>query len=309
MGMKPIISPVDKKDLVAELTDDCFVRDTNFGSNKIYSITHKNAPNVLREIGRLREITFRAAGGGTGNELDLDEFDFGENPYHQIIVWNPESQSILGGYRYIKCADARDNNGNYNLATTELFNFSDRFKNDYLPFAIELGRSFVIPDYQSSGSQRRSLFTLDNLWDGIGAVAFSDPNIKYLFGKVTMYLNYNKLARDYVLTFFDKHFGDRTNLLTPIEPLPMHHDVDELRAVFTGENYKENYKILSKHVRGLGENIPPLINSYMNVSPTMQTFGTALNGGFGGVEETGILITIDDIYPNKRLRHNPNYQR
>lgn len=308
--MEKIISPIDKSKIISELTDEVFVRNTNFGSNKIYAVTHKNAPYTVQEIGRLREVTFREAGGGTGKSVDLDEFDLSDNPYIQIIVWDPEAEEILGGYRYTKCKDTRNENGEYNLATTELFDFSESFKNDYLPYIIELGRSFVQPAYQSRQRARKGMFALDNLWDGLGAIVkMNQPEIKYLYGKVTMYLNYNKFARDLILYFMDKHFGDRNGLITPKKPLQYHNDINEIAKIFTANTYKENYKILSKKVRELGENIPPLINSYMNLSPTMKSFGTALNVGFGNVEETGILITIDDVYPEKKERHINSYQK
>lgn len=305
--MEKIIPPVDKDKIMAELTDEVFVRHTNFGSNRIYSVTHKNAPNTVQEIGRLREETFRAAGGGTGKAADLDEFDLNDTPYNQLIVWDPDSNEILGGYRYIKCRDTRDTSGNYNIATTELFNFSDEFKESYLPYILELGRSFVQPAYQTRQKARKGMFALDNLWDGLGAIVVEDPELKYFYGKVTMYLSYNQLARDYILYFMDMHFGDRKGLITPKEPLQYHHPKEEIASLFDGENYKENYKKLSKKIRDLGENIPPLINSYMNLSPSMKSFGTALNVGFGNVEETGILVTIDDIYSEKKERHIASY--
>ncbi|MBP5723512.1 MAG: GNAT family N-acetyltransferase [Bacteroidales bacterium] len=307
--MEPIIAPVDREAIIAELTDDKFLRDSHFGSNKIYTLNNSNSPNVMREIGRLRELAFRRAGGGTGKSIDIDEFDIHPtHPYEQIIVWNPESKQILGGYRYILCADSSNGNGSYDLATTELFKFSETFKKNYLPYTLELGRSFVYYDTHSGASARRSIFTLDNLWEGIGAVIALNPQIRYLFGKVTMYLNYDKLARDYILYFLNKHFKDNDNLVTTIEPLSYHHPESELANIFTGKNLKEDYKILFTKVRERKHNIPPLINSYINLTDTMKTFGTSLNKGFGAVEETGILVTISDIVSEKMDRYILSYQ-
>ena len=305
--MEEIIAPVPKAKIKAELNKDTFLRYTNFGANEIYIINHKNSPNTLQEIGRLREITFRAAGGGTGKSIDIDDFDISENPYEQLIVWDPEAELILGGYRFVHCIDTRDEKGEYHLATTELFDFSDEFKQNYLPYILELGRSFVQPEYQSSKAGRKGLFALDNLWDGLGALAVNSPKTKYFYGKVTMYTSYNQLARDYLLFFLDKYFGDKDGLITPKIPLGYFNPKEIIAKKFTGKNYKDDYKILSKIVRELKENIPPLINSYMNLSPTMRSFGTATNEGFGGVEETGILIRIDDIYPEKKERHIKSY--
>lgn len=299
---KRIIPPVPFDLIKKELTKDKFIRKTNHGGNLIYCVTAHDSPNIMREIGRLRELTFRSAGGGTGKEVDIDEFDTAPVPYKQLIVWNPKRKEIVGGYRFILGSECIINE-KINLATSHLFNFSDKFINEYLPYTIELGRSFVQPNYQSSGAERKGLFALDNLWDGLGSLIVIFPKVKYFFGKVTMYPNFNRRARNLILYFLKKYFGDKEQLVTPIEPIIIETPDDELEKEFTGINYHENYKILSQKVRSLGEIIPPLINSYMNLSPTMKVFGTALNKEFGNVEETGLLITIDDIYNAKKDRH------
>jgi hypothetical protein len=298
--MEPIIAPVDRKLIEKELTPDKYLRHTNHGGNVLYVVNYKNSPNLMDEIGRLREIAFRAAGGGTGKSLDIDEFDIDEQRcYSQLIVWDPKSREILGGYRYIACNDIEVKH----LATAELFNFSDKFVHDYLPQTIELGRSFVQPNYQTTKLRSKGLYALDNLWDGLGALVVKYPDMKYFFGKVTMYGAYNIEARDMLLYFLRKHFNDSENLVTPIHPLETKPDVEKMEQLLVGENYREDYRILSRAIRALGENIPPLINSYMNLSPSMKTFGTAINHGFGSVEETGILIKISDIYAEKIERH------
>lgn len=302
--MKHIIPPVSIKLIKKELTHDKFIRYSNFGNNLIYSINANNSPNIMQEIGRLRELSFRNAGGGTGEETDLDECDFGEKPYQQLIVWDPKRKEIVGGYRYILGNNTPlDNNGKIILSTSSLFNFSDKFLNEYMPYTIELGRSFVQPNYQTTGNERKGLFALDNLWDGLGALTIMHPDIKYFFGKVTMYPDFNRKARDMILYFLKKYFKDTDNLVTPIIPLISDTPEKEIESLFTSNDYQENYKILSQNVRNCGENIPPLINSYMSLSPTMKSFGTAINPHFGNVEETGILVTIKDIYNKKKDRH------
>jgi len=301
---KRIIPPVPLNLIKKELTRDKFIRKTNHGGNYIYCITAHDSPNVMQEIGRLRELTFRSSGGGTGLEVDIDEFDTCEKPYKQLIVWNPKRKEIVGGYRFILGKEAmRDANGKIKLATSHLFNFSEKFMNEYMPYTIELGRSFIQPNYQSTGTDRRGIFALDNIWDGLGSLTVIYPDIKYFFGKVTMYPDFNRQARDLILFFLNKYFSDKENLITPIYPLKIETPIEELEKVFTYDNYLENYKILSQKVRALGETIPPLINSYMNLSPTMKVFGTALNDEFGNVEETGLIITIKDIYAVKKDRH------
>ncbi len=307
--MQEIIAPVEKSLLKAELTKDAFMRYTNNGNNEIYLVNYHNAPHVLREIGRLRELTFRGAGGGTGLEMDLDENDTCEDCYDQLIAWNPDEEEIIAGYRVIKCQDASEQDGVKNLSTAHYFQFSDRFLTDYLPYTIELGRSFVQPRFQPAIDNRKGLFSLDNLWDGLGALVMLNPEIKYLFGKVTMYPHYNKEARDLLLYFMQTYFPDPEKLVTPIPALDIQTDFSAFQGIFDGLNYKEGYKVLNTKIRTLGENIPPLINTYMNLSPTMKTFGTALNDEFGEVEETGILITIADVYPVKKERHMSTFAR
>ena len=300
-----IIKPVEKELIKSELTPERQLRMTNRSHNEIYIIDAHNAPNTLNEIGRLREIVFREAGGGTGKALDLDEFDTMDNCYKQLIVWNPEAEEIIGGYRYILGKDIDiDKNGQPILATSHMFHFSERFMKDYMPWTIELGRSFDTLEYQNTQKNpSKSLFALDNLWDGLGALTVIQPDVKYFFGKMTMYPSYIRKGRDMILYFLKKHFEDKDNLILPMNPLKIETDPKELEALFCEESFKEDYKILNREIRNLGYNIPPLVNAYMGLSPTMKLFGTAINDGFGDVEETGILIAVDEILENKRMRH------
>ena len=304
-----IIQPVAKELLKSELTPERQLRMTNKSHNEIYIVDAHNAPNVLREIGRLREIVFREAGGGTGKELDLDEFDTCENCYKQLIVWNPEEEEIIGGYRYLLGSDVDfDKDGQPILATSHMFHFSDKFIKEYLPWTIELGRSFVSLEYQNTNKNgSKSLFALDNLWDGLGALTVIQPDVKYFFGKMTMYPSYIRKGRDMILYFLKKHFDDKENLIVPMKPLVIEEDPQELETLFCEESFKEDYKILNREVRKLGYNMPPLVNAYMGLSPTMKLFGTAINYGFGDVEETGILIAVDEILEQKRVRHIDSY--
>lgn len=304
-----IIQPVDKKLLKSELTPDRQLRMTNKSHNEIYIVDAHNAPNVLQEIGRLREIVFREAGGGTGKSVDLDEFDTCENCYKQLIVWNPEEEEIIGGYRYLLGSDVEfDNNGQPILATSHMFHFSEKFIKDYLPWTIELGRSFVSLEYQNTNKNgSKSLFALDNLWDGLGALTVIQPNVKYFFGKMTMYPSYIRKGRDMILYFLKKHFDDKDKLIVPMKPLKIEADPNDLAQLFSEDAFKDDYRILNREIRKLGYNIPPLVNAYMSLSPTMKLFGTAINYGFGDVEETGILIAVDEILEQKRVRHIDSY--
>ena len=299
-----IIQPVEKSLLKSELTPERQLRMTNKSNNEIYVITAHQAPNVMDEIGRLREIAFRTAGGGTGKSMDIDEFDTMDNCCKQLVVWNPEAEEIIGGYRYLFGSDWDiDDNGQPILATSHMFHFSDKFMKDYAPYTVELGRSFVSIEYQNIRKNSKSIFALDNLWDGLGALTVINPNCRYFFGKMTMYPSYIRKGRDMILYFLKKHFDDKDRLIIPIKPLKIETEESELANIFNKDTFKEDYRILNKKIRELGYNIPPLVNAYMSLSPTMKLFGTAINYGFGDVEETGILIAVDEILEEKRVRH------
>lgn len=305
--MKRIIDPINPSVIESELRSDRFLRNTNKGENEIYIVNAHTSPNVMRELGRLREIAFRDGGGGTGKECDIDEYDVMNPPCQQLLIWNPKDKNILGGYRFILGEDIRFNDGKPRIATSHMFNFSQQFLDEYLPHTIELGRSFVSPEYQSTKAGTKALYTLDNLWDGLGALTVVYPQIKYLFGKVTMYPRYDKRCRNMLLYFMHKHFPDKDELVRPITPLDTEMDEAEMARLFSGKDYSEDYKILHHNIRKCGFNIPPLINAYMNLSPSMRMFGTAINDEFGDVEESGIFITLSDIFEEKKKRHINTY--
>ena len=296
--MKNIIEPIDRILLKNELTPERRLRKTNKASNEVYAFTAAEAPMLMREVGRLREEAFRASGGGTGEEIDIDEEDLVDNGYCQLIVWDPEVEEIVGGYRFIVSVDQNPKH----LSTEHYFKFNDKFREEYLPYTIELGRSFVQIGYQVKG-RSKSIYALDNLWDGLGALMVLNPHVKYLFGKVTMYTTYNVEARNTLIWFLNRYFPDNDRLITAKESLEFNLNNKEYEALFIGETYRENYHILLQKIRKYNEVIPPIINAYMNLSESMKVFDTFLNTDFGEVEETGILITIADLYADKSDRY------
>lgn len=296
--IEPIIAPVDRALLRAELTPERKERDTNKAANEIYIFTAAECPALMREVGRLREVAFRSAGGGTGMEVDIDAEDLADGGYYQLIVWDPAAEQIVGGYRFIVCTGEHPQH----LSTEHYFRFGEKFRQEFLPYTIELGRSFVQPAYQVRGNSK-SIYALDNLWDGIGVLIVLNPKAKYLFGKVTMYTSFQTVARNALIWFLRRYFPDNDRLVEGIHPVALDLDDPYYEELFTGHNYQENYRILIRKIREFDENIPPLINAYMNLSPSMRVFDTVSNPDFGGVEETGILVTIPDIYPEKRDRY------
>ncbi|MEM6815787.1 MAG: GNAT family N-acetyltransferase [Bacteroidota bacterium] len=300
-----VIEPIPRALIETELNEERFVRNTNKAGNKIYIINHHNSPNTMLEIGRLREVSFRAAGGGTGQSIDIDAADTSKRCYEQLIVYSPEDREIIGGYRFITGERARNpDTGEFDLSTARYFDFADRMKKEFLPLSIELGRSWVQPAYQPANNPRKGVFALMNIWDGLGSLVTIYPEVKYLFGKVTMYAHYNKEARDLLLSFMNHYFPNRSDLCTPKKELLAPYDSKLFNKHFAQQlSYDDGFKLLNKLLKEKGEYIPPLINIYMGLSKTMITFGTAQNPDFGDVEEIGILVTLSDIHQAVKDRH------
>ena len=310
--MQRVIPPVDKEILKKELTKEHFLRPTNKANNEIYVITAHNAPNVMREIGRLRELSFRAWGGGTGNEIDTDEYDFLEKPYYQLIVWDPEEEEIIGGYRFLPGSDiCFDENEQPKFTMGHFFSFSEKFITEYLPYTLELGRAFVQPNYQSSKMGMKSLFALDNLWDGLGALIHKVKGARYFIGKVTIYNDYPPVARDLIYEYMHRFCPDPDKLICPKEDQTVavvSKKIQSLAAkLFLDKGADTCYKILQKAVRAEGETIPTLINAYVGLTDTMRTFGTVRDFHFGSTYETGIMITMADLLETKKKRYIEPY--
>lgn len=307
--MKEIIPAVDKELLKKELTKKHFLRPTNKANNEIYDITAHEAPNVMREIARLRELSYRAGGGSTGEELDMDYMDTMDEPYHQIVVWNPEAEEIIGGYRYLHGKKCRfDDNGQPIITSAHLYHYSDYFIKDYLPYTIELGRAFVQPKYQTRDMGMKSIFALDNTWDGLGAVVYSNPDVKFLIGKVTIYPSFDPISRDLIYAFLRRFCYDRKGLFEPYKPIGISLEAQEIAdEIFEGDNPQINYHLLQKAIRSRGSVIPPMFSAYLSLTTELKFFGNALNDELANVYETGIMIEVADINQDKILRYIGSY--
>ncbi|MBR6438812.1 MAG: GNAT family N-acetyltransferase [Bacteroidales bacterium] len=304
--MKNIIPPVDVDLLKSELTEDKFLRKTNHGDNEIYVVTYQNAPNVVREIGRLREEAFRAGGGGTGEPLDLDKFDTDEAyGYKQLVLWDPEAERVIGGYRYALCDNiVYDKFGQPILTSSHMFKFSKQFLKNYIDKTIELGRSFVTVDYQSTRAGKKSIFALDNLFDGLGALMLLHKGqMEFFFGKMTIYSQYPTEAREMIQVFLNKWFGAKRRKLIDLKQKLIVKRPFKYSKLLKTNDFREDYKVLKSFVMEYGVNIPPLVNSYMNLSPYMQYFGTGINDEFGDIYDSGILIPFEGIAIDKLERH------
>lgn len=305
--MEKIIDPVNREKLITELKFCKFIKHTFRRGNEIYSFVNTDAPSIMVEVGRLREEAFRSIGCGTGYILDLDDYDIGAGAYRQLIVWNPREQEIIGGYRYAV-------GSNYtkqieHLSMFHYFRYSSKFKTDYLPHSIELGRAWVSSAYRSTSTDSNSIFALDNLWEGIGAIITENTNVRYLYGKITIPENYNQTARILLTWFLDHYFKGKYNLMRPRNPVVSPRVLAISGNQVTGTNPENDYKIIANFIKSLDVAIPPLISAYLRLAKRITIFGTTVNPEFGNAFETGILIAIRDIHPEKQARYISKIQK
>lgn len=306
--MQQIIPPVDTKILLQEL-EGHLLRPSNKADNLIYDITAHECPNVMREIARLREISYRDGGGATGMEMDMDDMDTMARPYHQLIVWDPVNQQIIGGYRYLLGSDAElrpNEQGEMQpyITSAHLFHYSERFIREYLPNTIEFGRAFVQPMYQKREMGVKALFALDNIWDGIGAVMHNNPQLRWMIGKVTIYPDYNDIARELIYEYLRRYHAGEKGLFEPYKPLPF-KEISE--TPFTSSDPQENYHILQHAVREQGAVIPPMFSAYLNITNNLYFFGNAVNDELANVYETGIMVDLETVYQEKKERYITPY--
>ena len=298
--MQAIIPEVDR-DLLEKELEGHLLRPSNKADNLIYDITSHECPNVMREIARLREISYRDGGGATGREMDIDEMDTMPKPYHQLLVWDQEHRQIIGGYRYLLGSEIRD--GQPFITSAHLFHYSERFIRDYQPKTIEFGRAFVQPMYQKREMGVKALFALDNIWDGIGAIMHNHPQLQYMIGKVTIYPDYNATARELIYAYLDRFHRGEEGLIAPYHPLPL----PTIDKPFVGTDPQENYHILQHAVREQGTVIPPMFSAYLNITNDLQFFGNAINDELANVYETGIMVDLNTVYQEKKERYITPY--
>lgn len=300
--MEQIIPPVETSLLLQEL-EGHLLRPSNKADNLIYDITAHECPNVMREIARLREISYRDGGGATGKEMDIDEMDTMEKPYHQLIVWDPQHQQIVGGYRYLFGSEAEIRNGQPHITSAHLFRYSERFIQEYLPYSIEFGRAFVQPVYQTREMGVKALFALDNIWDGIGALVHNNPQLRWMFGKVTIYPTYNATARELIYAYLNRYHKGDSGLIAPYIQEPLL----PVETPFEGDDAQANFHILQHAVREQGTVIPPMFTAYLNITNELQFFGNAINDELANVYESGIMVDLTRVYPEKKERYITPY--
>ena len=309
-NIEKIIKPISKKILINELKVALFLRPTRVGNNEVYIFSAEQCPNLMQEVGRLRELTFREAGAGFGTKVDIDHYDTDEHCCKQLIVWDPIKKEIIGGYRFnlfydLKNKDLKD----VPLSNKSLYNISDKFASEYVPYLVELSRAFIQPMFQPKYAGRKAAFSLDNIWDGLGALVVKYPFLKYYFGRLTFFSNYNSTVRDLIFYFFQKHLKGDTSLLQAKETLLLDTPISYLKKKINMSDVKEDYKSLQLIAKEHNAIIPPLMKSYYNASNSLKVFDPVFDSYFGSSYAAAIIVTIKDIYPSYIKRYIKPYKK
>lgn len=243
--------PEERIELKQELKRGISLGETFDGKSIIlYQSQRENC--VIKEIGRLREISFRFVGEGSGKKRDIDIYDF---YYKHLIIWDNEQLEIAGAYRLGVCREIIATFDKKGLYTSTLFEFDDKF-DSYLNRGVELGRSFVQPKYWNSRA-------LDYLWQGIGAYLKSRPDIEYLFGAISLSDSFNLKAKGVLIYFYKRYFGSKDNLIKHKVPyIPSKEIEDYCEAIFVGDDYRANMRILKSELAFMGYTVPTLFKQY-----------------------------------------------
>lgn len=270
-------------------------RATHFDAT-IYSFDGGQLTTLMAEVGRLRMEAFRGVGVDMCEREAVDAADL-DGTYRQLIVWDNREHHIVGGYRYAVGRKAEVER----LSLYRYFSLSERFRSEVLPRGVELGRSFVSVEYQRRANAK-SIFVLDSLWEGLARVVERE-HADYLFGRVTLYPALGVRARNLIVGFMRYVFPASERWLVAREPLAVGLSRRWLRRCFVAESPRDNYRILLGRMRKMRRAVPPMISSYMRLSPTMQTFDAYRNDDLGGVVECGIMLTLADLYEDVKKRY------
>lgn len=293
-----VIHPAMSKLIRKELQQSQLIGSTDDGK-QIYLFDYHSNSSVVREIGRLRELSFRAVREGTGNALDIDAYD---RYYRHLILWDEDELEIVGAYRIGETAKIMQEKGLAGLYTHSLFEFDDGML-PYLEQSIELGRSFVQPRYWG----RRSL---DYLWFGIGAYLQQNPQIKYMFGPVSLSASYPESARQLIASFYTELFGSDLALVRPKAPFifPRSELFTDFHSVNSESAYKQAFSLLKQQLDDLGVRIPTLYKQYVEICQPggCRFLGFNVDADFSDCIDAMILVHLDAIKDKKRERYINN---
>lgn len=291
--VETVAHPANSKAIKKELKKSQLLGQTSDGK-KIYLYDYVSDSPVMAEIGRLRELTFRVVEEGTGSTTDLDKYD---TLYRHLVLWDDEELEIVGAYRIGECKQLVEEHGKEALYTSTLFNLKPSM-DVYLPYAIELGRSFVQPKYWGKRS-------LDYLWYGIGAYVAQNPQIKYLFGPVSLSSAYPTYPKEMIIGFYQKQFGSQQDLAIGKHPVKLHKGYQKIVDSIFIDDYKTSYKRLNSLLDLEGVKVPTLFKQYAELcnDKGCRFIDFSIDPNFGNCIDSLILVELDKIKPKKKARY------
>ena len=284
------------EDAAKELRKAQFLCRATRWNAALYTFDGGECPTLMREVWRLRTQAFNDVGVAMDDVARVELGDV-NGSFRQLILWDCEAERIVGGYRYAVGREAAVSA----LSLSRYYEASERFVEEFLPDGLELSRTFVSPDYQRNAGMR-SLYALDSLWEGLARVV-EQSDVRHLFGRVTLYPSLGVRARNLIVGFMRYAFPPRGELMWARHPFRCGIGRRNYERIFVGDTVAENYKILLRSVREMGQNVPPIISSYMRLSPSMRVFESYRNYDLGGVVESAIMLSVDEFYEEIKRRY------
>jgi hypothetical protein len=330
--MTVLADPVPPETLAAQLGERTRILD--FRGVEVHAFAAEEAPDVMCEVGRIREKEFRAVGAGRNLALDLDDLDFGPFAYRQLVAWDPQRRELVAAYRYILCGDLvcddpgstdpgstdvtpekaasvgnrpRNFPGYGQLRTSRLFDFSETMKREILPYSVELGRSVV------NREAAKAIMGLYCAWAGLGALTREYTHLDSFFGNFSVYSSYPPEAIALLVRFLERHHRDPDRLLAPRAGLSCEIDrslADPFTVAGNKESqtdYDKDYDTLLSSMARLGAAVPPILLSYLGATRNLVYLGAARDDDFGGAVECAILVPLKGLNEKARARFVDSY--
>tara|TARA_B100001063_G_scaffold131006_1_gene122443 strand:+ start:3898 stop:5610 length:1713 start_codon:yes stop_codon:yes gene_type:complete len=288
-----IARPQKRQDLISELKSSQLIGETNDGK-KIYLYDYSDDSIVLKELGRLRELSFRKVGEGINKKRDTDKYDI---YYQHIILWDDNDLEIVGSYRIGNADFIFRNIGVKGFYSNTLFKYTEEL-NPYLKDSIELGRSFVQPKYWGTRA-------LDYLWYGIGSYLKNNPNIKYMFGPVSMSSTFPIIAKDLMIFYYSHYFKNSKQLVIPKLSYQYSNSVNEIKEQFILNDRKKDFKFLKSTLSSIGVAVPTLYKQYSDIAEDggVKFLGFNVDKEFSDCIDGFILVDVEKIKDAPRKRY------
>ncbi|MCV2886134.1 lysophospholipid acyltransferase family protein [Aestuariibacter sp. AA17] len=286
--------PEDRAVLCQAIKRECEKLGETADGKIIYLYRHTRSSPIMRELGRLREIAFRAVGEGSNSRRDIDKYD---SDYFHLLLWDRDDLEIAGAYRLGDAKALIESKGLEGLYSNSLFQYGDKM-DVYFENGLELGRSFVQPKYWGKRS-------LDYLWFGIGAFLSHNPQYRFLFGPVSLSDAYPKAAKDLLIQFYQIYFGGESDIASPRTP---YHLPPELHLMFEGKNYKEDFANLKHLLANMGVAVPTLYKQYSEICEPegVKFLSFNIDPDFNNCIDGLVVVDTHLLKPKKKERYLPN---